>query len=320
MKKYISTYFYNDVEDLGAIYGNISIPLNLQNLVYWKTVYTFFFTAVVFNKSSDTKFILFTNISDFPHRSELEAMGVIIYDDLSLTFRNPAKWATVKFFFDVIAYIENCDDFSEGDGFILLDTDVISQQSAKPIFDLMQKEVRPIAYSFQERIQLEEEFHGSKVEALEVMLREETGKIIKVTEYIGGEFFSFKKGSINSLIETFQSLLNYKGNPVLLTEEQILTIAHSKKKFLTYKPAIYRLWTSLSNFHIPFDYKKYIFLHLPSEKEGGLSKLFYLTIQLSALECSEMTLSALFKKAMPLHNRLYFLFLKFLIKINKYLK
>lgn len=42
-KKYITTYFYHDCKDQGASYGNIFLPLDKRNIIYWQTVYTLFF-------------------------------------------------------------------------------------------------------------------------------------------------------------------------------------------------------------------------------------------------------------------------------------
>ena len=37
-KKYITTYFYHDCKDQGASYGNIFLPLDKRNIIYWQTV------------------------------------------------------------------------------------------------------------------------------------------------------------------------------------------------------------------------------------------------------------------------------------------
>lgn len=89
MKKYITTYFHHDCKDQGASYGNIFLPLDRRNIIYWQIVYTLFFSSIVANKISGVSYALFTNVAIFPFRDSIEALGVKIYDDLSLTARNP---------------------------------------------------------------------------------------------------------------------------------------------------------------------------------------------------------------------------------------
>ena len=125
MSKYITSYFYYDVDDAGASYGNIFLPLEQRNLVYWQTVYTLFFTSIVQNQHENIKYAFFTNMSSFPLRREIESLGVVIFDDLQLSHRNANKWATVKFFFDVVSYIGDSSYFNNGDSIIMLDTDCI---------------------------------------------------------------------------------------------------------------------------------------------------------------------------------------------------
>ena len=82
----------------GASYGNIFLPLEKRNIIYWQTVYTLLFSSIVEKKNSGVRYSLFPNITTFPFRDSIETLGVRIYDDLSLTEGNSCKWATIKFF------------------------------------------------------------------------------------------------------------------------------------------------------------------------------------------------------------------------------
>ncbi len=82
MKKYITTYFYHDCNEQGASYGNIFLPLDRRNIIYWQTVYTLFFSSIVINKNSGVSYALFTNVAIFPFRDSIEELGVKNYDNL----------------------------------------------------------------------------------------------------------------------------------------------------------------------------------------------------------------------------------------------
>ena len=320
MTNYIATYFYHDSEDQGASYGNIFLPLIERNIIYWQTVYTFFFSSIVQNKKSEISYALFTNVVAFPFRDSIEALGVKIYDDLFLTQRNPDKWATVKFFFDVIDYIYENNEFKDDDGFVILDTDVVALGCAKPLFDCLQASKNAVAYVFEELSDNSRDFHGVNISDLEKIGLSAFGKETNIKSLIGGEFFCFNKRHISKLINCFKIFNNPNYSTQITTEEQILTLLNTQESWAKFPEGIYRVWTTLRLFDLPQENLNYIFLHLPSEKEFGLKKLFNATKNIDPNSMEESDFSLLFYRYLPL-NRPYFLFVsKIISKIRSIIR
>ena len=321
MANHIVTYFYNDLEELGAVYGNISLPLHERNLVYWQTIYTFYFSSYINNRDHNVVHILFTNIRDFPFRAQIENFGVKVYDNLLLSFRNKQKWATVKFFFDVINYIEASEDFKKDDAFIMLDTDVLAQHSSKYIFDYINSNLNPVVYINARNVQKSGLLHGVSVARLENICRDEFNNTNEIYETVGGEFFGFRKGHIGDVLNSFKKILMPKYELELTTEEQILTITHSVSNFSQLPHAIIRVWTSLSFMKIPKHISRFTFIHLPSEKQDGLNKLFNYTKSMSVINLSTEGFEKLLYKCIPLKNIVFLYILKISARVTlKYLK
>lgn len=318
MKKYIATYFYHDKKEQGASYGNISLPLERRNIIYWQTIYTLFFSSIVSNKNSEIKYVLFTNIDIFPFRDSIEALGVKVYDDLTLTTRNPGKWATVKFFFDVIDFIDGCNDFGEDDAFILLDTDVVALRSAAPLFEFLLSSNNAIAFEFDELSDKERDFHGTNISNLESLGSNEFGIQTNIKKLIGGEFFCFKKFQIYELNTYFNLFKNSDCSRKVATEEQILTLVNAQRPWKFFPEGIFRVWTTLRLFKMPKKNINYIFLHLPSEKEFGLNELFHATKNIDPHGITLKGFNLLFFRFIPLKQPYQFYFSKIMNKIGTY--
>jgi hypothetical protein len=274
MANYIATYFYQDDVDLGASYGNIFLPLAERNLVYWKTVFTFFYSVRVFHKKEDVHLALFTNVETFPFMDEIESLGVQIYNNLELTHRGDKKWATVKFFFDVVNFINNSEKFYKNDNFVLLDTDVVMQKNANDLFNKINKINTPQCYTINSTVKLDTDFHGMSVQRMNEVGSSILHRQVNIKKLLGGEYFAFKKSSLSRSVEDFNSLLKYD---IFTTEEQILSIAFSDSNCVQYANyEVYRLWITITYMDIPSNYKSYVFLHMPSEKEDTLDRLFKL--------------------------------------------
>ncbi len=300
---------------MGATYGNLFSDLESRNLIYWKTVYVFFFSAIVFNKNNGIEYILFTNIKDFPFRKEIEGMGVIIYDNLELTKRNKCKWATVNFFFDVINFILKSNLFLKDDRFILLDTDVVSCDSAKTIFKSLDNSIRPIAYISKNIFSNDEVFHDLKISNLEEIAFQIFGTRLKIKDLIGGEFFSFSKRQAFSFQNEFSTIRSSIYSKNIYTEEHVLTLYHAYKNFNTIPRAIFRVWTTIKFLKMPFKNIKYIFLHFPSEKDAGLTKLFNAVYRENPCMINESEFQRFFYRSLPINNPYKFylnrIFMKF---------
>lgn len=305
MSKYITTYFYQDTEDTGASYGNIFLPFNQRNQVYWQTVYTLFYTSIVQNKENDIKYAFFTNVSSFPFRKEIESLGVRIFDDLNLTHRNYKQWATVKFFFDVIDYIAEGSDFNEDDIIIMLDSDCIATNGATELFNKMARVEEPITYVTSKMIPNDLDFHGLPISKLENIYKESFASEINIKETIGGEFFLFKKNQqLEKIRHQYNKLLNSSYCKSISTEEQILTMINAANKFINIDYSIYRIWTAYKNFDVCEDFNKYCFLHLPSEKSTGLTRLFNHLIKINKSNYNSEALNHDIYSYIPLHNPL----------------
>jgi hypothetical protein len=306
MTKYISTYFYQDDCDDGASYGNIFLPLNQRNIIYWQTVYTLFFSSIVFNKGLKIDYLLFTNTPTFPFRKEIESLGVKVYDDLKLTSRNVGKWATVKFFFDVIDFINSSDDFKLDDSFVMLDTDVVSVNSADGLFGFLDSSNNAIAYCIDD---YPSDFHGLSLLSLQDIGREVFQSNCQIDKLIGGEFFCFKKQHIDFFNKNFKSVYESDNSRNLTTEEQILTIVNAYRSWEFYPKGIFRVWTTMTCFKLPNMPNTYIFLHFPSEKTVGLNKLFNLLINLSPESMEKNNFQHLLNRSIGL-NKPFSLYLK----------
>ncbi len=310
MKKYIATYFYHDSQDLGASYGNIFLPLNKRNIIYWQTVYTLFFSSIVFNKDTDVNYLLFTNVSNFPFRNEIEALGVKVYDDLTLTSRGSDRWATVRFFFDVIDFVYKNNDFSNEDSIVMLDTDVVAMRDASTLFYYLNTANNAIGYIFERSTDKKPVFHGLHISELKEIGFDLFGNSSEIVNLIGGEFFAFKKSQISEFLSYFHAVNISKYNSKLTTEEQILTLVNAQISWSVFPDAICRVWTTLRVFSIPNDPSNYIFLHLPSEKELGLNKLFSATQNIDPHLMNVQNFHQLFYRCIPLKH-------PFILYINK---
>ena len=270
MKNYISTYFFQDLEDLGAEYGNIFSDFEQRNLIYWKTVFVFFSSSIIVNRTFNIHYIFFTNVDDFPYKRELEALGVKIVSGLRLTNRNVSSWATVKFFFDVLNYITISDDFSDEDNFVLLDTDVICIGNSHSLFKKIGSLTKPLVYSIgvQKKKYI---FHGVGIKELEKIYLDLLKEDINVSYLIGGEFFGISKFVLKKYCHDFNALSSITR---ISTEEQVLTLSHAAHGFSITKFEICRIWTTLKKLTIPINWQDYTFLHLPSEKSTGLIQIF----------------------------------------------
>jgi hypothetical protein len=320
MTNHIATYFYHDIEDMGASYGNIFLPLNERNSVYWQTVYTLFFSLKIFNKSENITLDLFTNIQDFPYRKEIEALGVKIYDNLTLTSRNHGKWATVKFFFDVLDFIVDNENFKSEDGILLLDTDVIATQSTQILFNFLHEGDHPVAYVLDQKFHKTHTFHGLDIFALENIGAKIFARPPEIKSLIGGEFFLFRKNTIGASQRLFSALRKSNYSKSLSTEEQILTIVHGLYPWRNYPHAIHRVWTSIMHFDLPKHSQANIFLHLPSEKEDALDKLFNLTKDMDPHNLNEADFRLLLKNCIRLDSPISLYISKIANKIKGYLK
>ena len=303
MSKYITSYFYHDLEDTGASYGNIFLPLEQRNLVYWQTVYTLFFTSIVNNKNENIEYAFFTNVSCFPLRSEIESLGVVIFDDLQLSHRNFKEWATVKFFFDVINYIGDSPYFHDGDSVIMLDTDCIGLNSAADLFSHVANADRPIAYITGSVDSSHFSFHGLPIPQLEKAFKDVFRSPITIKDTIGGEFFGFNKNDkLRKLRREYDQLLTSLHCDLITTEEQILTMLNAKAKFINIDFSIYRIWTAYRNYDVSNDFNKFTFLHLPSEKTSGLDRIFKKLVRMSPSTLTSDSLDKIIFSHMPLHN------------------
>lgn len=269
---FICTYFYSESEDIKSTYANISKSSTEKNLIYWKTVYTFFYSSILNNPES--KHVLFTNNSYFPYRKKLEEKGVLIFDDLSLSYPNVGKWASVKFFFDVIDFIVENEFFCTKDKFALFDTDCLSINSFSSIFDLVTDDEPIAAYLNGFSKNQDMSFHGVSISELNEIYETCCDKKININEKIGGEFFVFRKDKISAVKERYDNLLNSEFGEKLTTEEQILSMINCDIPFNLKHHGIYRIWSTLRHIDIPQTPYSYSFLHFPSEKEFSLDLLF----------------------------------------------
>lgn len=308
----ISTYFYEEENPINSSYANIKKHSSERNLIYWKTVYCFYYTSVINNPKYTHVF--FTNKSEFPFRANLEELGIIIFDDLELTRKNIGKWAAVKFFFDVIDFIFENDYFIDTDKIIMLDTDCISFSSAKNVFNKinMQNPILGYLNGVEKHNIL---FHGESLLDLNSIYKKVLNKNIIIEQKIGGEFLGFIKSSISDFRKKYQSLLDSEYSSKLTTEEQILSMINADIPFLLEHKGITRVWTTLRYNTIPKKPHEYAFLHFPSEKEIMLNALFNRIIKLKLI--SKLQLDNILEKTIPIKSKPKMLITRIILKIIK---
>lgn len=296
MRNILATYFYQDEEDLGAIYGNISLPLQQQNDVYWKTVYCLFASAIIVSKSTQVSYQLFTNVQEFPYRRRLEEMGVEVSADLTLTRRNANKWATVKYVFDVMRRIVDSDHYSDADRVVLLDTDVLCYNDVGDVFRRI-PELLPMVYEVSD-LTRPAEFHGCPLDDLEAVYGVLLGEDVRLSKAIGGEFFAGTKSAMRRFLGEYEKLAS---DPLITTEEQVFSLCHSRYHYNVTETQIARVWTSLSSLSIPKAWADYSLLHLPAEKASGFLRIFESLFGLDPLFTSVGEYRTIFARDISLH-------------------
>jgi hypothetical protein len=98
--------------------------------------------------------------------------------------------------------------------------------------------------------------------------------------YYGGEFYFIPKTGLAEIRKRLEALWKINnqafksGKTYLQTEEHILTLALHNMSNLELTDSIQRLWTTRSYREIRKDFRNMTFLHLPAEKDTGLSSIY----------------------------------------------
>ncbi len=231
--------------------------------------------------------------------------------------QNAKEWATVKFFFDVINYIEDSPYFNNGDSIIMLDTDCIALNSSADLFTRVARINRPVAFITGNVYSADFLFHGLSISALENFFYSLFSCEITIKDTIGGEFFAFNKNDdLSTFRVNYECIFNDPRGDLITTEEQILTMLNAKTKFVNIDLSIYRIWTAYRNYDVSSDYKRFTFLHLPSEKTTGLSGLFKTLIEITPNSFSSDELDKVIYQHIPLHNPFKLFAFKFINSVK----
>lgn len=271
MKRIIATYFYQHEDTDLYEYGNINLDHANHENVYWDTIYVFYKTSINFNKDK-YEHVFFTNKKNFKLRNTLLKLGVKVYDDVTITYKNKKKWAAVKYLFDVMRYIYINKAYSGSDAFVLLDTDVLFISDLKDLFEQVYHK-NLVCYEFETIKGRDQIFHGRSIASLENTAKGLLGRTVLIKNFVGGEFLAFKYSKLKIFISYLDKLLNNKTNTVFTTEEQILTVMRAIGILSPVNNIISRVWTSMQLISIPGSFDDLAILHLPSEKETGLKML-----------------------------------------------
>lgn len=302
MSNFIATYFYQEPENFNSEYANIK---ENKNETYWDTILLFFITSTYINKNVVHCF--FTNVSIFPWRHELESMGVKIYDNINNTNLAEGKWASVKYFFDVINYINYNSIFPSESYYCLFDTDCIAVNP----FDFSSLTRNNYAYISGVEKNQNYDFHGKTLKKLSEYHGNIFGnKPVEIIEKIGGEFYCFKKTTSNQCLSQYEKIINSKYNKELRTEEQILSMVNSTVPFSKKEEHIKRVWTTIKNFNLKkSDFADFSFLHLPAEKNYMtkiLLKKYYKNEDLTRNYCETTILSKpLLLRLLKIKNKVF---------------
>lgn len=115
---------------------------------------------------------------------------------------------------------------------------------------------------------------------ISAFLSEHSNFQVNKMKYFGGEFFFIPQNRLDEIKCNIKRIWNsnllvlHSNGNHLQTEEHFLTLALHNLRSVESTESINRLWTTRSYRKIPKDYDKLTLIHLPAEKDQGISKLF----------------------------------------------
>lgn len=288
MDNYLITWFYAEKKEDESFYpsvgGNTSSPEYQK--VYWRCVYDFYRTAQLTQRSSNAKYLFFTNVPNIPTDIDgfnlaqfFEQAGVKV-ERLELTNRTPkdwyGAWRNQFYLFDVLNYLK---DNSTGN-FLILDSDIFITQDLLPIFRDIQKN-QMIAYDcgYGEGVSI----NGISINQMrELYSKFSGGGYHNKLRYKGGELIGVTSDLIPKILDCYSELWKfdyelYQRKQTKLNEEaHFLSVIYHHLSFdesLANK-YIKRMWTSVKCDNIEPGDENLALWHLPAEKKYAFETMF----------------------------------------------
>lgn len=286
MDNYLITWFYAEKKEDESFYpsvgGNTSSPEYQK--VYWRCVYDFYRTAQLTQRSSNAKYLFFTNVPNIPTDIDglnlaqfFEQAGVKV-ERLELTNRTPkdwyGAWRNQFYLFDVLNYLK--DNFTGN--FLILDSDIFITQDLLPIFQDIQKN-QMIAYDCGYGADVS--INGISINQMRDLYSKFSGRNNSKLRYKGGELIGITSDLIPELLECYSELWKfnyelYQRKQTKLNEEaHFLSVIYHHLSFdesLANK-YIKRMWTSVKCDNVEPGDENLALWHLPAEKKYLFRKM-----------------------------------------------
>jgi hypothetical protein len=203
---YVSTWMYVESPQEGGLYpqvGGLTTSQATQN-IYWRCVYTFFWSAQAFLKGADVKFLLFTNVARLPVvdgidlNTALAAFGVELvtlrYTWAPAGSRRP--WFNQYFLFDILEY--GAARLGAEDTLLVMDNDCLIVGDLAPAFALAQREG---ALLISVDVGADEDANGlSRRQAMDVYAEIGAERPATPPDYFGGEFYGVSGAQLARLL------------------------------------------------------------------------------------------------------------------------
>lgn len=258
-------------------------------LIYWRCVAVFMYTARKFNPALRLAF--FSNVTEYPtidnvnFKKLFEKFNIEFYTT-PFEFKTPkgyyGSWGNQFYEFSILKFISDYPAFQNDDAFILLDSDCLITKDLNDIFsDVVKNEC--ITYSIDYYGTTYEINGNSRSDMKSIFEKLQGFEMDSIPVYHAGEFLGATIGSIKKIMNifypTWKLLLNYHSNnlPRLHEEAHVLSYLYYRCGFKGRQANAYikRLWTDPSSFrNVKKGDENYMIWHLPPEKRFGFDKMF----------------------------------------------
>ena len=283
MDNYLITWFYAEKKEDESFYPSVggNTSSSSYQKVYWRCVYDFFRTAQLTQRTTDIKYLFYTNVSHIPTNIDgvnlarfFKEMSIKV-EQLELTNRTPkdwyGAWRNQFYLFDVLNHLKN---WYSGN-FLILDSDIFIRKDLLPIFQDIEKH-QVITYDC--GYSNDTSVNGISITQMRTLYskfsqNDRGGE--DALRYKGGELIGITSDLIPSVLDCYAELwkFNYKlyqKKQIKLNEEaHFLSVIYHHLGFdesLANK-YIKRMWTSVKCDNIEPGDEKFPLWHLPAEKK-----------------------------------------------------
>jgi hypothetical protein len=285
---YVSTWMYVESAQEGGLYpqvGGLTTSQATQN-IYWRCVYTFFWSANVFLKKDGLKLLLFTNVSRLPVvdgidlNKALADFGVELvtlrYTWAPAGTRRP--WFNQYFLFDILDYAAG--RLGDDDTLFVMDNDCLIVGDLAPAFALARCDGAALITV---DVSEDEDANGlSRRQAMDVYAEAGGERPASSPDYFGGEFYGVSGAMLKRLLPLAKEV-RVKNDALAAAGKAYFSDEAHFFSYLVWRLGLKapnanhiarRIWTTwkLNNTQIA-DMSRPVW-HLPSEKTYGFADLF----------------------------------------------